>query len=137
MFFSDRLAQSEALRSVFRLWRDAELRSAPAASEGRGFSPAAENRVPLGALAPEAALLQGLKAPLIVVRVTGGAKAPPFQDSEQLRLLTQLGVRSTDAANQVKLLLTILGPDGEGVQQVEREGIIQRLVHARSHVTLA
>ena len=33
------------------------------ATEGRDFSPAEENRPLVGALAPEAALLQGLKAP--------------------------------------------------------------------------
>ena len=48
-----------------------------------------------------------------------------------------LSVRSADAVNQAKLLFAILGADGEGVQQVEREGVSQRLVHARSHVTLA
>ena len=47
------------------------------ASEGRGFSPAAESRPLLGALAPEAALLQGLKAPSTVLRVAAGLKPRP------------------------------------------------------------
>ncbi|SPE26187.1 hypothetical protein SBA2_280031 [Acidobacteriia bacterium SbA2] len=47
------------------------------ASEGRGFSPASENRPLLGALAPEAAYLQGLKAPSTVLCVPAGLKPRP------------------------------------------------------------
>ena len=47
------------------------------ASKGRGFSPAEENRRLLGALAPEAALLQGLKALSTVLSVPAGLKPRP------------------------------------------------------------
>jgi len=46
--------------------------------EGRGFSPAARNGLLVGALAPEATLFQGLKAPSTRALRIGGAKAPPF-----------------------------------------------------------
>ncbi|SPE28844.1 hypothetical protein SBA2_410040 [Acidobacteriia bacterium SbA2] len=47
------------------------------ASEGRGFSPTAEDAPLLGALAPETALLQGLKAPSTVLCVPAGLKPRP------------------------------------------------------------
>ncbi len=45
--------------------------------EGRGFRPAVEGSLVLGALAPEAALLQGLKAALTKALVTAGLKPRP------------------------------------------------------------
>ena len=47
------------------------------AAEGRGFSPAPEIRRLLGALAPEAALPQGLKAPRSLLCVPAGLKPCP------------------------------------------------------------
>ena len=46
-----------------------------------GLHPAAENRPLLVALAPEAALLQGLKARFKRALPIGGAKAPPFLET--------------------------------------------------------
>jgi len=47
--------------------------------EGRGFSPAAELRRGLGALAPEASLLQGLKANSTFHFATAGLKPRPSE----------------------------------------------------------
>jgi hypothetical protein len=45
--------------------------------EGRGFSPAVENGLPLGALAPEETSLQGLKAQLVGLPEAAGLKPRP------------------------------------------------------------
>ena len=45
--------------------------------EGRGFSPAAENGLLLGALAPEAKWLQGLKAQPVALPQAAGLKPRP------------------------------------------------------------
>ena len=45
--------------------------------EGRGFSPAMESRLSLGALAPEANWLQGLKAQLVGLPEAAGLKPRP------------------------------------------------------------
>jgi hypothetical protein len=45
--------------------------------EGRGFSPAVEYGLNFGALAPEAALLQGLKARSTVLPGAAGLKPRP------------------------------------------------------------
>ncbi len=47
-----------------------------------GLQPRRRKQATRRALAPEAALLQGLKAPLIVLRRIGGAEAPPFQEAD-------------------------------------------------------
>ena len=60
------------------LHNPAELRR----MEGRGFSPAVEFRWDLGALAPEATLLQGLKAHSTLRPGDGGPKAPPSRGSQ-------------------------------------------------------
>ncbi len=45
--------------------------------EGRGFSPAMENRLSSGALAPEANWLQGLKAQPVTLLEAAGLKPRP------------------------------------------------------------
>jgi len=45
--------------------------------EGRGFSPAMENGLSLGALAPEAEWLQGLKAQSLALPEAAGLKPRP------------------------------------------------------------
>ena len=53
------------------------------ASEERGFSPAAENRPLLGGLAPEAELLQGLKALSTVLSTPAGLKPVPSRPQNE------------------------------------------------------
>ena len=59
--------------------------------EGRGFSPAAELGRDFGALAPEAAWLQGLKAHSTLRPEAAGLKPRPSEGHEWNRLLMQLG----------------------------------------------
>jgi hypothetical protein len=60
------LAHAVESPRIIRKWR-----------EGRGFSPAMESCYCWGALAPEAARLQGLKAKLIDLRTAAGLKPRP------------------------------------------------------------
>jgi len=48
-----------------------------------------------------------------------------------------LRMGSTDAVDQIKLLLAALGADRKGIEQVERERGFQRLIYTRSQITLA
>ena len=58
--------------------------------EGRGFSPAAEFSRDLGALAPEARQLQGLKAHSTLRSKAAGLKPRPSEGHKLYRLLIQL-----------------------------------------------
>jgi hypothetical protein len=57
--------------------------------EGRGFSPAVNLKRDLGALAPEATRLQGLKV-YSTLRPAAGLKPRPSEAHKQYRLLMQL-----------------------------------------------
>ncbi len=61
-------------------------------SEGRGFSPAANSQQNVGALAPEAALLQGLKAPSTVLCVPAGLKPRPSRTLKWTVVLLRGGI---------------------------------------------
>jgi hypothetical protein len=62
--------------------------------EGRGFSPAAKLRRDLGALAPEATRLQGLKAHPILGAEAAGLEPRPSEAHKQYRLLMQLSIQA-------------------------------------------
>jgi hypothetical protein len=61
--------------------------------EGRGFSPAVKLRRDLGALAPEATRLQGLKAHSTLHPEAAGLKPRPSTGHKQYRLLLQVSTK--------------------------------------------